>query len=140
MSNEKHKKVQVVTLAKDSNEIFVLLLQTKEDRNFSWQNVTGSVDPGEDFLAGAKRELIEETGLSTELLELPLSFEFHDRWGKDVQEKVYLATLSHIETKITLDPQEHGDFKWINIKEVNESNFGYPSNFEAFQKALETVC
>jgi len=140
MAIEKHKKVQVVTLAKENQDIFVLMLQMKEDRDFKWQNVTGSVDAGEDFFDGAKRELVEETGLSAELSELPLTYEFRDRWGKDVLEKVYVATLTQRENNIKLDPTEHGDFKWLNIKDVDPSNFGYPSNFEAFKKAVEEVC
>jgi ADP-ribose pyrophosphatase YjhB (NUDIX family) len=140
MSNEKHKKVQVVTLAKENQEYFLLLLQMNEDRNLLWQNVTGSVDPGEDFLVAAKRELKEETGLSSELIELPLSFEFHDRWGKDVLEKVYLAILPSIENEISLDAKEHCNFKWINTKNISIDNYAHPTNFESFQKALEKIC
>ncbi len=140
MSNEKHKKVQVVTLAQENKEYFLLLLQMNEDRGFLWQNVTGSVDPGEEFFTAGKRELLEETGIKSNLTELPLSYEFHDRWGKDVIEKVYLATLPKKNDSITLDANEHINYRWINIKEVNAEHYAYPSNFESFKKALEYIC
>ncbi|MFG1493803.1 NUDIX domain-containing protein [Halobacteriovorax sp. ZH4_bin.1] len=134
--NTRHKKVQVVTMHNDLKAI--LLLEMKEDRGFGWQNVTGSVDPGEDIFDAAKRELFEETSISeAEILKIDQKFEFHDRWNKDVTEYCFLARTDQKE--ITISPQEHQGYKWVPLNQVTKKDFKYESNFIAFQKALECL-
>ncbi|MDD0852582.1 NUDIX domain-containing protein [Halobacteriovorax sp. GB3] len=133
------KKVQVIIFAKKETEIVLLLLQTRPDRNEHWQNITGGVDEGETFERAAQRELQEETGIVSELRELDLEFNFHDRWGKDVLEKVYFQLLDQVPQNITLCEKEHQAYKWLPISDVTKNHFGYPSNFEAFSKAKELI-
>ncbi len=138
MSNKKeHKKVQVVVIDTARSPFQLLLLQTKEDRQCIWQNITGSVDEGETFHKAALRELKEETGLRADsLIDLDLSYEYHDRWDRDVHEQVYLCKLSFTPEKIDLS-EEHQDYKWVSVESVQEQTYRYPSNFESFKKALE---
>ncbi|EPZ50106.1 dihydroneopterin triphosphate pyrophosphatase family protein [Bacteriovorax sp. BAL6_X] len=134
--NTRHKKVQVVTVHNDLKAI--LLLEMKEDRGFGWQNVTGSVDPGEGILDAAKRELLEETSIdNAEIIEIDQTFEFHDRWSKDVTEYCFLARTS--QNEIVISPQEHQGYKWVPLNQVTKKDFKYESNFIAFQKALECL-
>ncbi|WP_127717904.1 NUDIX domain-containing protein [Halobacteriovorax sp. HLS] len=133
MEEKRHKKVQVVIFDLETRSK-VLLLQTKEDRDFHWQNVTGSVEDKESYVIGALRELQEETGLTGTLTELPIFFDFTDRWNKSVHEKVYLvlAPFSH---HVSLCEKEHQSFKWYEADQLNNKNFGYESNWLAFCEA-----
>ncbi len=112
-------------------------------RNHLWQNVTGSVDDGEDFKSAAIREAIEETGLAPENIqsttETDLVFKFHDQWKKDVTEKVFIIQC-HSKWDIKLDPTEHENFKWISEEEVTKDCVHYESNYEALSKVLEIRC
>jgi 8-oxo-dGTP pyrophosphatase MutT (NUDIX family) len=132
-----HRKVQVVVIDCENREE-VLLLQTKEDRNFHWQNITGSVEEGESYLDAASRELEEESGLKGEIHELDLNFKFLDRWEKNVIEKVYVALVPRSEN-ILLCEQEHQDFKWLKINNVSRDSFGFQSNWLSFLEMREWI-
>lgn len=125
------QKIQIVTLAQNQ----LLLLQFAKFHNQGFQNITGSVEKDESFEEAAIRELMEETGLESPLIDIGLTYRFKDRWGFDVEEKVFLCELASIPS-ITLS-LEHKSFKWIPVKEVTESDYVFPANFEAFKKALE---
>ncbi|MEH0861904.1 MULTISPECIES: NUDIX domain-containing protein [Halobacteriovorax] len=134
--NSLHKKVQIITLHKEKKAL--LLLEMKADRGFGWQNVTGSVESGEDIFTAAKRELLEETGIEeAELVQLSQEFKFHDRWGKDVIEYCFAALTNKDE--ITISKEEHQGFKWLPINEVQSKDFKYESNFLAFQEAINCL-
>ncbi|OUR98753.1 hypothetical protein A9Q84_04900 [Halobacteriovorax marinus] len=137
MEIKRHRKVQIVVINRENRDE-ILLLQTKKDRGFHWQNVTGSVEDNEEYFDAAIRELKEETGLPGEIHELDLNFEFTDRWHKHVLEKVYVALVPKSES-IILCAQEHQDFKWLKINDINIDNFGYESNWLSFLTTREWI-
>ena len=129
------RKAQVVIIAKNQ----LLLLETAKSRgDVFWQNVTGSVEENEDFLIGAIREVEEETGITAQsLIDLGLVFTFTDRFNKLAREKCYLLYLPKVpEIKIS---NEHQSFKWVDITKVKDSDYKFPSNYEAFKKSLEML-
>ncbi|MDH5581101.1 MAG: NUDIX domain-containing protein [Bdellovibrionales bacterium] len=133
---KEHRKVQVVIIDTSRTPFHLLLLQTKEERDHVWQNVTGSVDNNETFHQAALRELKEETGISNQaLIDLDLSFKFHDRWNRDIHEQVYLCRLHSTPEEIKLS-DEHQNYKWISIEKVQINSFGHESNFKSFQNAM----
>lgn len=125
------QKVQVVTIAEGR----LLLLQFAKDRGEGFQNVTGSVEYDEDFIEAARRELVEEIGVADNVININFLFHFHDRWGEDVEEKVFLYNPKTI-PEIHLSP-EHQSYKWVPVDQVTIKDFSYPTNYEAFLKALE---
>lgn len=119
-------------------EIFLLLLKTNPARGGFWQNVTGSVEEDESILAGAVRELAEETAIFckiSEIIDLDYSFSFRSQYGEDVEESVFLAIISKRQS-IEIDPSEHEAFVWKNAEEVVPANFKFTSNYSAFLKAI----
>ncbi|OIQ16762.1 MAG: hypothetical protein BM556_13955 [Bacteriovorax sp. MedPE-SWde] len=135
--NELHKKVQVIILHRTNNNINTLLLQTKKDRGEYWQNVTGSVDGDESWEDAASRELEEETGLKGEVHLIDMVFKFHDRWDRDVEERVYYAEVD--DTRVTISEEEHQSFRWCNSDDLSEKDFGHANNFQAFKEALRCI-
>ena len=112
-------------------------------RNFLWQNVTGSVDTGEEFEKAALREAMEETGLKPENIKkihtTQLSFEFFDQWKDDVIEKVFILECFN-KWDVTLDPSEHVEFKWVKSEDITEESVHFPSNYQALNLAKEIIC
>jgi len=125
------QKIQIVTLAENQ----LLLLQFAKFHGGGFQNITGSVENDETFQQAAERELHEEIGLAKSVTDIGLTFSFKDRWGFVVEEKVFLCELNKIPS-ITLS-EEHQAYKWVPIEKVTIADFVFPTNFEAFKKALE---
>lgn len=136
----KKRKVQVVICVKELGIPQFLLLQMNAKRNSYWQNVTGSVEDDESFQEAAMRESQEETGIEDKNIltfsELEISFNFIDQWKNDVLEKVYLLECKN-KWDVSIDPNEHQQFKWITLNELNSNIVHYSSNFEAIKCAIK---
>ncbi len=125
------QKIQIVTIAENQ----LLLLQFAKFHNGGFQNITGSVEKDETFQEAAVRELLEEIGVTNNVSDIHHTFQFKDRWGFEVDEKVFRCEFKKIPT-ITLS-EEHQAYKWIPVEQVSVDDFVFPTNFEAFKKALE---
>lgn len=127
------QKVQIVTITENQ----LLLLQFAKIHNEGFQNITGSVEYDETFVEAARRELLEEIGVVSPVIDLHHEFHFFDRWGCDVEEKCFLCLLEK-KPPITLS-SEHKGFKWVELEKVTVLDFVFPTNFEAFKKAVEFI-
>lgn len=131
---QRHRKVQVVVGHADD----VLLLQTNAERGGFWQNVTGSADPGESWPQAAARELLEETGIALppqQLIDLSLSWNFRDRWGRDVEEHAFLAVIKGERPSVILS-DEHQQHQWQSRQRPDWNLLSFESNRQAIQKAI----
>lgn len=124
------KKVQVIVIAEDA--LLLLEFNNQRPNNYvGFQNITGEVEGDESFQAAALREVIEEIGVPTnEIIDLKMEFKFHDRWKRNCFEKVFLCHLKKKPEIILSD--EHLNFKWLNLSEVQKADYTFPTNFEAF--------
>jgi dATP pyrophosphohydrolase len=117
----------------------VLLLERAAQPGF-WQSVTGSREPDDpDLEATARRELLEETGLTIGTLtdwKLTNRYEIWPQWraryAPDVThntEHVFGFLVPEI-TMATLDRAEHTEQLWLPWREATEKVFS-PTNREA---------
>jgi len=140
---DKRKVQSIIFICNQENEKQFLLLQMNERRKFFWQNVTGSVDDGEDFEAAALREAVEETKLTPDNIEriIPttIEYKFTDQWQKNVTEKVFFIQCKNI-WDVVLDPSEHVSFKWVDQNEIKKDSVHFESNYQALVKAIEYEC
>lgn len=128
------KKVQVVIIA--DNTLLLFEFNDQIPNNYAgFQNITGSVEGKESFEEAALRELAEEAGINSQVIDVHKEFTFYDRWKKDCLEKVYLCHLSK-KPEIVLN-EEHLFYKWVPIQDVQEKDYTFPTNFEAFLAAKE---
>lgn len=130
------KKVQVVVIAENSLLLFEFNNQIPNNY-VGFQNITGAVEGDESYIAAAERELSEEAGLNEQVIDLNLQYEFFDRWKKQCIEKVFLC---HLDKKlpITLN-EEHLFYKWVPFSEVKESDYTFPSNYQAYLAAKKYI-
>src|SRR3954452_16408804 len=117
----------------------VLLIERAANPGF-WQSVTGSREPADpDLEATARRELLEETGLSVGTLSdwrLTNRYEIWPQWraryAPDVThntEHVYGFKVPEI-TVATLDPAEHTAQLWLPWRQAMDKVFS-PTNRDA---------
>ena len=127
------KKVQIIVMAED--EVLLFEFNDKIPGNYKgFQNITGAVEDEESFYEAAKRELIEEAGINSDVIELDLKFEFFDRWKRNCLEKIFLCHL-YRKPEIVLN-EEHEHFKWMPVKSVIDTDYTFFTNFQAFSAAL----
>lgn len=126
-----------ICLVNNRNEVFVA---ARVDVPEAWQMPQGGIDEGEEPQDAAKRELREETGVtSAELIgEVPewLTYDFPPEvranlsqlWGQDwtgQAQKWFLFRFYGDEGEINLagdgvEPPEFSDWKWIHVDDVVE--------------------
>lgn len=120
----------------------VLLIERAANPGF-WQSVTGSREPDDpDLAATARRELLEETGLSVGTLtdwRLTNRYEIWPQWraryAPDVThnvEHVFGFRVPQI-TVATLDPAEHTAQLWLPWPQAMEKVFS-PTNRAAIRQ------
>ena len=106
----------------------VLLLHRKPERGNFWQPITGTIEVGEEPLAAAQRELVEETGhsVATHPLDLTQSFMIESQYLESkypspviASEITYAAALDS-RLPIRIDRDEHDDAGWFSFAEAHE--------------------
>lgn len=123
--------------------IEVLCLRTTPERGSFWQNVTGAVEEGENYIAAAKRELLEETGITgNEILAFhPLyDFTFTDRKGQLVREHVFGAIVEP-GTPVNIDGnvyREHDEFRWETVEQAKKI-MRYPGHADSIERLCRFI-
>ena len=106
-----------------------LLLERRRPPGF-WQSVTGSMEWGESADAAARREVIEETGITQGVLvnlQWTQVYEILPAFGKVYAAGVTL-NLEHAfslrlqnRVSITLSDAEHAQFRWVSATDAMET-------------------
>jgi len=103
------KNVSKVLIFNKNDEI---LLLKRADEQQNWDLPGGHIQKGENFVDGAKRETKEETNLEISGLK-PVKTDKKDRIVKYFKANKYNG-------KISLDPEEHIDYKWVKIEDLDQ--------------------
>jgi dATP pyrophosphohydrolase len=133
------KLPESVLVVVHTSTLDVLLIERAANPGF-WQSVTGSREPDDpDLEATARRELLEETGLSVGTLtdwRLTNRYEIWPQWraryAPDVThnvEHVFGFRVPQV-TVATLDPAEHTAQLWLPWQQAMEKVFS-PTNRDA---------
>ena len=110
------EKICVFIFKKTIRGYEFLILRRPEEHGDIWQPVTGHVEKGEDFLEAAKREVLEETGISQFIRsidpDIVINFSSPET-HKSYKEKVFGFEVSPEVEDIQLS-DEHRSFSWVN--------------------------
>ena len=114
-----------------------LLLLHRDDGR--WGLPAGGVEPGEDDLTAAVREIFEETGYKAKKKDMHFLFIYERPSRAKEADNGFtfilfrLAVPSQFDPK--LDPKEHTDFRWVTPKEAIEMPKTIPGLVDVFKKA-----
>ena len=98
----------------------IRLLVLRAYRN--WDFPKGTVDPGEEQLDAARREVSEETGLVE--IEFPFGEEFRETlpYSRRKIARYYLAETTEHAIELPVSPElgrpEHHEFRWVSFNEA----------------------
>jgi 8-oxo-dGTP pyrophosphatase MutT (NUDIX family) len=102
----------------------VLLIQRAATDYFPllWECPGGCVDPDDaTILDAVQRELFEETGLSLKrvaaLLDDTVEFVWTDGRSRRI---TFLVEIQGAEVEVVLNPEEHADYVWAGVDEVQQ--------------------
>tara|TARA_Y100001970_G_scaffold60009_3_gene76442 strand:- start:9323 stop:11428 length:2106 start_codon:yes stop_codon:yes gene_type:complete len=98
--------VSKVIIADDSGKILIL---KRSDKGNMWDLPGGHLKKGENPLDGAHRETKEETNL-----------DISDLSALNTHENVHFFKCGAPKGDISLQPEEHTDFMWVNPKEIDQ--------------------
>jgi len=100
----------------------VRILVLRAFRN--WDFPKGLVEPGEDSLAAARREVEEETGLAG--LDYPFGDEFRETvpYAGNKVARYYLAETGQDKIELPVSPElghpEHHEYRWVTFDEAED--------------------
>ena len=110
----------IVTYTIDNDNTILFLLLHYEAGH--WDLPKGKIEPGETKQEAALRELMEETGLTTELdngFEETIGYIFTDYDKQLAQKTAYFFTGKATSTDVKLS-DEHIGYKWLPYKDALE--------------------
>ena len=90
----------------------------------NWDFPKGLVEPGEDDLACARREVAEETGLAD--LDFPFGEEFRETlpYSGGKVARYYLAETEEEDVVLPVSPElgrpEHDEWRWVTVDEAED--------------------
>ena len=90
----------------------------------NWDFPKGRIEPGEEDLAAARREVAEETGLGD--LEFPFGDEFRETvpYAGNKVARYYLAETGAERIELPVSPElgrpEHHEYRWVSFDEAED--------------------
>jgi len=127
--NKDTNKIVKVMIINKNNEVLVLQ-RSKEVKKYSeyWDLPGGHIKENEDTAIAGNREAKEETNLDINLGE-------GDKF--DILKRVTYYKTNYFKGNIILDKNEHTNYKWTNLEEIEELRFA-PGTKERIKRGLSS--
>ncbi|MBU0648042.1 NUDIX domain-containing protein [Patescibacteria group bacterium] len=120
---KKEKSCGIIVFQKFDTELKFLIIRhrIKEEGEY-WNFPKGHIEPGETEEETAKREVLEETRIQTEIIP---GFRHEDhyintRHGEDINKTAVFFLGRPLNTDIKICPQELLDAKWATLDEAHQ--------------------
>jgi len=126
-------KALVWVLRPGKGGVEILLLQRPARRGGGLHPVTGKAEEGEQPLAAATREALEETGIAGSLSDLGFVHEFTTHKGRLAEEHAFLL-LAEPRTQVRIS-DEHDGFIWVDA-EAARASVSWQAHRDSLELAL----
>ncbi len=134
-----HRVAHVLVVNSDGALLLQKRSRLKDIQPGRWDtSVGGHLDPGEDYLAAARREMREELGL----VDLPLTFLYHSRIRNAIESENVGTYLAYFSGEVCFNPEEIDAVRYWLPQEI-EGALGqgvFTPNFEVEWRAYRDWC
>jgi len=113
------KEGAVILLLNEFEEILLIESLRYTLNKVDLELPAGGVEKDEDLLAGAKRELLEETGYNVEDLKKVYTFRPSQGMSNQIAH-VFLGKVNKNDSSLKIDEDEVGSFKWFSQEELKK--------------------
>jgi 8-oxo-dGTP pyrophosphatase MutT (NUDIX family) len=120
MTKAQPRAAGVIVFRRTGRGAYLLVLRAYRN----WDFPKGMVEPGEDQLTAARRELKEETGLAG--VDFPFGEEFKETLPYSGQKiaRYYLAETEEVEIELPVSKElgraEHHEYRWVTFDEAED--------------------
>ena len=110
----------IVPVFRQNSQTKILMLRSYKN----WDFPKGVVEPGEEPLDGARRELQEETLITA--VSFPWGYAFQETapYGAGKIARYYIAECASLEVELPVSPElghpEHQEFRWVEMNEARQ--------------------
>jgi 8-oxo-dGTP pyrophosphatase MutT (NUDIX family) len=118
--NAPNRAAGAVIFRRSDRGIRLLVLRAYKN----WDFPKGLIEPGEDALAAARREVREETGLAE--LDYPFGDEYKETlpYSGNKVARYYLAQTDAEKIELPVSPElgrpEHHEYRWVSFEEAED--------------------
>jgi len=112
---EKTKYADFIVFNENSELLLIKRAKWEDENHGAWVLPGGHVDPEEDFETAAKRELVEEAGISVDECDNVGSYE-----DEKAHIEYYQTTINTRDKEPVLQWEEARDYKWVPYNEIKE--------------------
>jgi len=112
-----YTKVAAHGLIKKGDKYLITKRPTNDDFMPNlWDTPGGTVEFGEKVIDGLNREIKEEAGLTVNVGKIIFCYDHLSNPERHQFTLVY--ECEYIDGEVNLDPEEHDDFKWVTLEEM----------------------
>lgn len=121
----------------------VLLAKRAATKKFlpgKWEMPGGHVDFGEDIVTALTREVDEEFGVGLEVGDCFYCFTYMNNVkGSHSVEAVFFAKLTEADTNISLNPEDHSEWRWLTRADIEAIRSEIDASGESDSLELHTA-
>lgn len=124
-----HRVVRIFVLNSD-NQLLIQKRAPNVDVPNRWdQSAAGHVDEGEDYLTAAKRELMEETGVSGVALKELTKYYSEEADDSRLRKRFNMLYSATFNGEVKIDPSEVSGTRWVQLDELDDWMSHAPEEF-----------
>jgi 8-oxo-dGTP diphosphatase len=138
MTDKPQKITACAFLHKDGKLFIAKRADTKEFLPGKFELPGGHIEYGEEIAEGLRREFREEFNLEI-IVGDPIYAFTYLRDGNHVVEIDYLAKMSDPNAEITLKPEEHSEYRWVDKNQLDNVWDKNDPEYIAIQKGFESI-
>lgn len=132
-----HLVVEVFTVTKNKEVLITKRDKNKESYPLKWEITGGSALKGESGRIASKRELFEETGISTDSEKLIPVYELYCKENVPALYSCYINIIPNKDINVILQEGETCDYKFITYSEfkkfIKEKDFSGTFKYRFFE-------